>query len=176
MELEAAHPVRIVTHRHHHTVEIGVNRQPGGNIAANQRVVTRHRQWVSQTGKHGLAVVLNAGCFAMEDLARLADIAAVGFDNSLMTEADADDRQLATHTGQQFRHAASFARRTRARGEHQHRVVHGAQTLNQRLRRDGVTVNHHVMTIGPQLVCQVIGERIDIIEQQNVSHQKISFA
>ena len=43
MELEAAHPVRIVTHRHHHTVEIGVNRQPGGNIAADQRVVARHR-------------------------------------------------------------------------------------------------------------------------------------
>ncbi len=37
VELEAAHPIRIVTHRHHHTVEIGVNRQPGGNIAADQR-------------------------------------------------------------------------------------------------------------------------------------------
>ncbi len=41
MELEAHGP--IVTHRHHHTVEIGVNRQPGGNIAADQRVVARHR-------------------------------------------------------------------------------------------------------------------------------------
>ena len=100
MELEAAHPVRIVTHRHHHTVEIGVNRQPGGNIAADQRVVARHRQRVSQTGKHRLAVVLNAGGFAMEDLPRLADIAAVGFDNGLVAEADADDRQLAAHTGQ----------------------------------------------------------------------------
>lgn len=62
------------------------------------------------------------------------------------------------------------------RGEHQHRVVHGAQTLNQRLRRNGVAINHYVMAVGAQLVCQVIGKRIDIIEQQNVSHQKISFA
>ena len=176
VELEAAHPIRIVTHRHHHAIEIGVNRQPGRNIAADQRVVARHRQRVSQTGKHRLAVVLNAGGFTVKDLARLADIAAVGFDNSLVAEADADDRQLAPHAGQQFRHAAGFAWRTRARGEHQHRIVHGAQTLNQRLRRNGVTVNHHVMAVGAQLVCQVIGERIDIIEQQNVSHQKISFA
>ena len=112
----------------------------------------------------------------MEDLARLADIAAVGFDNGLVAEADADDRQLAAHTGQQLRHAAGFAWRTRARGEHQHRVVHGAQTLNQRLRRNGVAINHYVMAVGAQLVCQVIGKGIDIIEQQNVSHQKISFA
>jgi hypothetical protein len=39
--------------------------------------------------------VLNAGGFAVKDLARLADIAAVGFDNGLVAEADADDRQLA---------------------------------------------------------------------------------
>ena len=36
----------------------------------------------------------------MKDLPRLADIAAVGFDNGLVAEADADDRQLAAHTGQ----------------------------------------------------------------------------
>ncbi len=38
-------------------------------------------------------------------------------------------------------------------GEHQHRVVHGAQTLNQRLRRNGVAINHYVMAVGAQLVC-----------------------
>jgi hypothetical protein len=30
VELEAADAIRIVTHRHHHTVEIGVDGQPGG--------------------------------------------------------------------------------------------------------------------------------------------------
>ncbi len=99
MELEAAHPIRIVTHRHHHTVEIGVNRQPGGNIAADQRVVARHRQRVSQTGKHR-----PPSCSMLEALpwriSPPADIAAVGFDNGTVAEADADDRQLAAHTGQ----------------------------------------------------------------------------
>ncbi|MPM84929.1 hypothetical protein SDC9_132005 [bioreactor metagenome] len=33
-----------------------------------------------------------------------------------------------------------------------------------------VAVNHHVVTISTQLIRQVIGKRVDIIEQQNVSH------
>lgn len=36
-----------------------------------------------------------------------------------------------------------------------------------------VAVNHHVMTIAAQLICQVVRKRVDIIEQQNVSHQKV---
>ncbi|EGJ97692.1 hypothetical protein SF293071_1541 [Shigella flexneri 2930-71] len=39
-----------------------------------------------------------------------------------------------------------------------------------------VAVNHHVMTIAAQLICQVVRKRVDIIEQQNVSHQKVSCA
>ncbi len=112
----------------------------------------------------------------MQDFTRLADVAAVGFDNRLMTEADADNRQLAAQTRQQFRHTARFGRRARARREHQHRVLHGCQTVNQGLRRYVVAINHHVMATRTQLICQVVGKGVDIIEQQNVSHQKISCA
>ena len=66
----------------------------------------------------------------MQDFASLANVAAVGFNNRLVAEADADNRQLAAHAGQQFWHTASFRRCTGARREHQHRVVHGAQTVN----------------------------------------------
>ena len=63
-----------------------------------------------------------------------------------------------------------------ARREHQHRVLHGCQTLNQGLRRHVVTIDNDVVTIRTQLICQVIGKGVDVIEQQNVSHQKISCA
>ncbi|MNP84871.1 hypothetical protein D3C76_1843720 [compost metagenome] len=66
----------------------------------------------------------------MQDLTGLADVTSVGLNNRLMTQTDADDGQLAAHTGQQLRHTARFARRTRARGEHQHRVLHGGQTVD----------------------------------------------
>jgi hypothetical protein len=45
-------------------------------------MVARHRQRVRQPGKHRLAVMFNAGGFTVQDFARLADIAAVGFDNA----------------------------------------------------------------------------------------------
>jgi hypothetical protein len=90
-------------------------------------------------------------------------------------EADADDRQLAAHAGQQLRHAAGFARRP-GPGESistgfsmvPRRSISGcAGTGCGKSPRYG---------LGAQLICQVIGKGVDIIEQQNVSHQKISFA
>ena len=170
MELEAADAIRIVTHRHDHAVEVGIDGQPRRNVATHQRVVAGHRQRVAQTGKHRLSVMFNTRSLTVEDFAGLADVAAVGFDNRLVSEADTDNRQFAAHAGQQLRHAARFARRPRPWREHQYRVFHRADALNQRLRRDGVAVNHHVMAVRTQLVCQVIGKRIDIIEQQNVGH------
>ncbi|SAF57994.1 Uncharacterised protein [Enterobacter hormaechei] len=112
----------------------------------------------------------------MQDLPRLTHVTAVGFDNRLMAKADADNRQLAAHTGQQLRHTACFARCAWARGEHQHRVLHGRQAVNQRLGRNVVAIDNNVVTIRTQLICQVVGKGVDIIEQQNVSHQKISCA
>lgn len=58
----------------------------------------------------------------MKNFTGLTDVAAVGFDNRLMAEADTDNRQLAAHAGQQLRHAARFARRPRPRRKHQYRV------------------------------------------------------
>ena len=130
MELEAADAVGIMTHRHDHPVKVGVNGQPGRNIAAHQRVITRYRQRIGQPGKHRLAVMFDAGGFAVQDFASLADVAAVSFNNGLMTEADTDDRQFAAHPGQQLRHAARFAGGPRARREHQHRIIHGTNALN----------------------------------------------
>ncbi|MNU88348.1 hypothetical protein D3C71_781570 [compost metagenome] len=112
----------------------------------------------------------------MQDFTRLADVTAVSFHNRLMPQADADNRQFAAHAGQQLRHTARFTRCARARGEHQHRALHGFQTLNKGLGRNMIAVNHHVVPVGTQLVCQVVSKGVDIIEQQNVSHQKISCA
>ena len=176
MELHTADAIRIMTYRHHHAFKRGINGQPRRDIASHQRVVARDRERIRQPGKHCLAVMFNTGGFAVQDLTRLANVAAVGFNNRLMSQTDADDRQLAAHTGQQLRHTARFARCAWPRGEHQHRVLHGCQTVNQGLRRYVVAVDNDVVTIRTQLICQVIGKRVDIIEQQNVSHQKISCA
>ena len=119
-----------MTYRHDHPVKVGVDGQPGRNIAAHQRVITRHRQRVGQSGKHRLAIMFDAGGFAVEDFAGLADVAAVSFNNGLMTEADTDDGQFATHPGQQLRHAARFAGSPRPRREHQYRIIHRTNTLN----------------------------------------------
>ncbi len=99
MELHAANPVSIVTHRHHHPVVMGVNGQPRRDIAAHQRVIARHRQRVHQPGKHGLAVMLNAGGFPVQDLAGLADVTTVGLDNRLVAQTDTNDGQLTAHAG-----------------------------------------------------------------------------
>ncbi|MNS50879.1 hypothetical protein D3C72_835380 [compost metagenome] len=176
MELQAADAIGVVTHGHDHSFKRGVDRQPRRNIAADQRVITRDRQRVWQPGKHRLAVVFNAGGFTVQNFTRLADVSAVRFNNRLVPKADADNWQFAAHTGQQLRHTARFARCTRARREHQHRVLHGFQALNQGLRRNMIAVNHHVVPVCTQLVCQVVSKGVDIIEQQNVSHQKISCA
>ena len=99
MELEAADAIRVVTHRHHHSVEVGVDGESCRDIAAHQRVIAGHRQRVAQTGKHRLSVMFNTGSLTVEDFAGLADVAAVGFDNRLVAEADTDNRQLAAHAG-----------------------------------------------------------------------------
>ena len=99
MELHPADAIRVVTYRHHHPFKRGVDRQPGGNVAADQRVVARDRKRIRQPGKHCLAVMFNAGGFTVQDLARLADVTAVGFHDCLVTKADTDNRQLAAHAG-----------------------------------------------------------------------------
>ena len=43
VELEAADAIRVVAHRHHHTVEVGVDGESGRDIAAHQRVVAGDR-------------------------------------------------------------------------------------------------------------------------------------
>ncbi len=176
MELHTADAIGIVTHRHHHPFKRGIDGQSGRNIAADKRVITCHGQRVWQPGEHRLAVMFNTGGFAVQDLTGLTNVAAIGFHNGLVAEADANNWQLATHTGQQLRHTACFTRCAGPRGEHQHRVLHRSQTVNQRLRRYVVAIDNDVMTIRTQLICQVVSKGVDIIEQQNVSHQKISCA
>ncbi|MNY11067.1 hypothetical protein D3C86_1440760 [compost metagenome] len=176
VELQAADAIRIVTHGHHHPLKRGVDSQTCRNVASDQRVITRHWERVWQPGKHRLTVVFNAGGFTVQDFTRLTDIAAIGFNNRLMAQANPDNWQFAAHTGQQLRHTACFTWRSGAWRKHQHRILHGFQTFNQRLRRDMIAVNHHVVAVCTQLVCQVVSKGVDIIEQQNVSHQKISCA
>ncbi len=59
VKLEAADAIGIVAHRHHHAVEVRIDGQPGGHVAAHQRMIARHRQRVAQPGEHRLAVVFN---------------------------------------------------------------------------------------------------------------------
>ena len=130
VELKTTDAIRVVTYRHHHAVKMGVNRQPRRHVAAHQRVITSNRQRVHQTGKHRLSVMFNARRFAVENLARLTDVATVGFNNRLVSEADADNGQLATQTGQQLRHTTGFAGDAWSRGKHQHRVFHRRKTVD----------------------------------------------
>ncbi|MNH39141.1 hypothetical protein D3C79_1002670 [compost metagenome] len=78
-------------------------------------MVTSHRQRVHHTGKHAFAIVADGRGFAVQDLARLADVATVSFHDRLVPQTDTDNRQLAAQALQQFRHAAGFGRRSRAR-------------------------------------------------------------
>ena len=96
VELEAAYAAAIVAYRHHHLAEPGVDGQIGRDVTADQRVVTRHRQRVGHAGEHAFTVVNDRRGFAVQDFPRLADLAAIGFDDRLVAEADADDRQPAS--------------------------------------------------------------------------------
>lgn len=111
----------------------------------------------------------------MEDFFCLVDIVVVGFDNGLVVEVDVDDWQFVVYMGQQFWYVVGFVWCIWVWGEYQYWVVYGVQMFNQCLCWNGVVINYYVMVVGVQLVCQVIGKGIDIIEQQNVSYQKIFF-
>lgn len=67
VELEAAYAAAIVAYRHHHLAEPGVDGQIGRDVAADQRVVTRHRQRVGHAGEHAFTVVNDRRGFAVQD-------------------------------------------------------------------------------------------------------------
>ena len=58
----------------------------------------------------------------MDDLARRADGAAVGFAQSLMAEADTEDGHLTTGQFDEINQAARLVGSARAWGEHQHGI------------------------------------------------------
>ncbi|CSE42882.1 Uncharacterised protein [Shigella sonnei] len=74
--------------------------------------------------------MFNARRFTVKNFARLTDIAPVSFDNCLMSEANANNGQLATQAGEEFRHTTGFARHTGARRKHQYRIAHRRQAFN----------------------------------------------
>ncbi len=79
MELEAQHPLILLLDGHGHALIVGNHRQLFRYIGGDQRVVAGHRQRAWQTGEGAVAVVLNQRTLAVDDLARRADGATVGF-------------------------------------------------------------------------------------------------
>ncbi len=165
MELETADAIFFVTYCHHHIAVAGVDGQSLRDLAADQRVITRHRQWIVHTGEHRFVVMRNRRGFAVQDFTGLADETAVGFHNCLMTETDTDNRQLTAQTFEQLRHATGFGRRTRSRRKHQHRFFQLAEFFNNDVSRDLIAINHHVMSARAQLIDEVVCKGIDVIDE-----------
>ncbi len=104
----------------------------------------------------------------MHEFTGRTDCAAVVFTNCLMTQADADDWHFTTTQPDQFDHATRFMRCTGTGGEHQYRIIFACHDLLVNLLcRQIVTVDFDGMTEAAELINQVIGKRIEVIQQKN---------
>ncbi|MNF89363.1 hypothetical protein D3C84_718860 [compost metagenome] len=171
MELEAQHPLVPLLDGHGHALVVGDHLQLFRHIGGDQGVVTGHRQRARQAGEGAVAMVLDEGALAVDYLLRRADGAAVGFAQRLMTEADAEDRHPAAGQLDEIDEAAGLVGGARSRREHQHRIpITGFDLLHDAGRRQAVAVDAHRIAEGAELIHQVISERIEVIEQEDVSH------
>ena len=138
---------------------MGNHRQLFRYIGSDQRVVAGHRQRARQTGEGAVAVVLNQGALAVDDLARRADGAAVGFAQSLMAEADTEDGHLTAGQFDQIDEATRLVGGARPRREHQHGVPFaGGNLAHDAAGRQAVAVDPHRITEGAELVDEVVGK------------------
>src|SRR5258708_4589162 len=128
-----------------------------------ERVITRYAEMLRQIGKHAPAIGFDRAYLAVHDGLRAHHASAERFADSLMAQADAENRDLSRELAQHVERDARMLRVARPRRQ--------ADPLGIQLRDfiEGnfiVAVRPHVLAQFAEILDQVIGERIVVVDHQ----------
>ncbi|MNH13845.1 hypothetical protein D3C81_839810 [compost metagenome] len=129
----------------------------------HQRVIAGYSQRIVQTGKHTLVLVVYRTGLAMHDLAGTYDIATKGLANGLVTQANAENRQLAGKMQDGLDGNTGLGRGARAGGNHDALGVQGFDL------GDGQLVIANDLDLSTQLaevLHDVVGEGVIVVDHQ----------
>src|ERR1700688_2182668 len=130
----------------------------------NQRVITRRRKWIRQLSKHALPIMMNLAGLAMKQRRRTLYLPAESRPNGLVPQAHAKNRKLPCQSLNQLHGDPRFLWRTRSRRNHNPLRFFTRDLLNANLI---VAVHFHLASQLTQILRQVVGKRVVVIEQQN---------
>ena len=166
VELHALDVEVLVAHAHDFAV-VG----PGGDFEAGrqgraldrQRMVANHRKWTWQALEYAFSGVRDHRGLAVHDLFGAHDLAAECFADRLVTEADAEDRQLALEVLDDLDRDARVAWRFRAWRNADAVEFHGRDLGD----RDLVVAHRaHFFTELAEILDDVIGEGIVVVDHE----------
>jgi hypothetical protein len=109
VELEAGLLRFRVADRHRHPVDLGMHAEAGGQVAGAQAVIAADAERRLEPAQRPFAVMSEQRGFAVHRLGRAGDLAAGLLDDRLVTEADAEQGQIAPGARDQLKAAAGVA-------------------------------------------------------------------
>jgi hypothetical protein len=143
--------------------------RPGGHFQAvgqgrlfdHQGMITGRGERVFEPLEHADVMVVNLGGLAVHDLLGMDDVAAEGVTDALMAKADTEDRIAAGELHDRLDRDAGFPRGAGARRNHD---LVRRQALDVFDRDLVVTHDRHVRSQFAEILHQVVGERIVIVD------------
>ena len=130
----------------------------------DERMVARGGKWFWEIFENPAAIVLDFAGFAVHQFLRADDPAAEGRADSLMAQAHSENWNLAGKALDQRDADASFLRGARARGDDDALGTHGGNFVERDLI---VAANIQFLTQLAEILGEVVGERIVVVEEQN---------
>ena len=144
---------------------------PGADVQAfgqafaldHQAVIARARYRVGQALKHALSMVVHRRHFAVHQRFGAHNMAAKGFADGLMAQANAHNRQLAGKMLNRGHRNAGLARRTGAGAYHQ---ILGLERFDFGRRDVVVAAHQHFLAELGEILHDVVGEAVVIVYHQ----------
>jgi len=127
-------------------------------------MITRSCEWLGQLAENIFAVVMDFAGLAVKEFWSANDFAAERRADSLMAEANAQDGKFSSEPLDQFHRNASLLRRARPRRNDDSLRLALGDVL------DGdfvVAVHFHLAAQLTEVLGQVVGERVVVVEQQD---------
>jgi hypothetical protein len=130
----------------------------------DERVITGRRHRHGETLKDGAVVVHDGAGLAVHKICRPNDTAPEGFPDRLMSEADSEDRHFSREMADKINTDARFVRCARPGRDDD---SGGPHLLNLAYRNLIVAANLNFSAEFTDVLHQVVGERIVVVEDEN---------
>ncbi|RUS28021.1 hypothetical protein BC938DRAFT_482456 [Jimgerdemannia flammicorona] len=133
------------------------------DVVFRPSVITGDVDILWDAAEEALSIVLDGGGLAVKDLARVADCAAKDLEDALLTEADAQNRDLAGEVRDNFaRDTGVRGRVARSRGDDNVARVPRLDVLDGGLV---VAIDLHLGAEGRQVLVDVPGETVVVVDE-----------